>query len=56
MSSQSQQDFLLSFVFSTRKPRAVLVSLGSPNCSSSLFLPQFLSENRFTLFRNSLYL
>jgi len=29
-----------------------LVSLGSTDCSNPLFLPQFLSENRFTLFRN----
>jgi len=32
--------------------RAVLGSFDSPDCSNPLFLPQFLSENRVTLFRN----
>jgi len=32
--------------------RAALVSLDPANCSNPLFLPQFLTENRFTLFRN----
>jgi len=53
-SNGSGKTSLMTLLAGAQRPHdgAVLVPLGSPNCSDFLFFSQFLSENRFTLFRN----